>query len=161
MKEALSGRSEDYLRGLYEIMERKGYARIKDIARKLGVQPSSAVEMMKKLNRKGLVVYEKYGGVTLTSEGEDVAKAVEERHETFKKFLEIILVPENIASKDAHVLEHKLDPKTILQFTRFVEFITSTPEHPRFVGRWMEQFRRYCERENRQNKKARQKLGTE
>jgi DtxR family Mn-dependent transcriptional regulator len=115
----------------------------------LGVQPSSAVEMMKNLDRKGLIVYEKYGGITLTSEGENIARAVGERHETFKKFLEIILVPKDIALKDAHVLEHRLDPKTILQFTRFVEFITSTPGHPRFVGRWMEQFRRYCEQENR------------
>lgn len=148
MNEALSGRSEDYLRGLYEIIERKGYARIKDVARELGVQPSSAVEMMKKLDRKGLVAYEKYGGVTLTSKGEEIARAVRERHDTFKKFLEILLVPKDIVSKDAHVLEHRLDPKTILQFTRFVDFITSAPKHPKFVGRWMEQFRRYCEKED-------------
>jgi len=151
MKEALSGRSEDYLRGLCEIVERKGYARIRDVARELGVEPSSTVEMMKKLDRKGLVTYEKYGGITLTPKGEEIARAVRERHETFKKFLEIILVPKDIALKDAHVLEHRLDPKTILQFTRFVEFITGTPKHPRFVRRWVEQFRRYCEKENRQH----------
>ena len=148
MEEALSGRAEDYLRGLCEIIERKGYARIRDVARELGVEPSSAVEMMKKLDRKGLVVYEKYGGITLTSEGEEIARAVRERHETFKEFLEIILVPKDIALKDAHVLEHRLDPKTILQFTSFVEFITGTPKHPRFVRRWMEQFRKYCEGKN-------------
>lgn len=146
MKADLSGRNEDYLRGIHEIVERKGYARIKDIARELGVQPSTAGEMMKKLGHMGLVVYEKYGGVTLTPQGEEIARAVRERHETFKKFLEIILVPRDIALKDAHVLEHRLDPKTILQFTRFVEFITSAPKHPRFVGRWMEQFKSFCER---------------
>ncbi len=153
MKEALTGRSEDYLRGLYEIIERKGYARIKDVARELDVQPSSVVEMMKKLDQKGLVVYEKYGGITLTSEGEEIARAVMKRHETFKKFLEIILVPKDIALKDAHVLEHRLDPKTILQLTRFVDFIAGTTEHPKFVGRWIEHFKRYCEKENRQHVK--------
>jgi len=153
MKDALlSRRSEDYLRGLYEIIEGKGYARIRDVAREVGVQPSSAVEMMKKLDRMGLVRYEKYGGVTLTPEGEEIARAIRERHETFKKFLEIILVPEKVALKDAHVLEHRLDPRTILQFTRFVDFITSAPKHPKFVRRWMEQFRSYCEKENRQPK---------
>jgi len=155
MKETLSGRSEDYLRGLYGIIERKGYARIKDVARELAVQPSSAVEMMKKLDEKGLIVYEKYGGITLTHEGEEIASAVRERHETFKKFLEIILVPRDIVLKDAHVLEHQLDPKTILQLTRFVEFITSAPEHPKFVGRWVEQFKRFCEQENRSTRKHR------
>lgn len=150
VKKTLTGRSEDYLRGLYEIVEQKGYARIKDVARELVVQPSSVVEMMKKLDQKGLVAYEKYGGITLTSEGEEIARAVVKRHETFKKFLEIILVPKDIALKDAHVLEHRLDPKTILQLTRFVDFITTTAEHPRFVGRWIEHFKRYCEKENYQ-----------
>lgn len=151
MKEALTGRTEDYLRGIYEIIERKGYARIKDIVGELNVRPSTVVEMMKKLDHIGLVVYEKYGGITLTSQGEEIARAVRERHETFKKFLEIILVPKNVALKDAHMLEHQLDTKTILQFTRFVEFITSAPEHPKFVKRWLEQFKRYCKTKNRQH----------
>jgi DtxR family Mn-dependent transcriptional regulator len=145
LNEALTGRTEDYLRGVYEIIERKGYARIKDIARELNVKPSTAVEMMKKLDYIELVAYEKYGGVTLTARGEEIARAVSERHETFKKFLEIILVPKDIALKDAHVLEHRLDPKTILQFTRFVEFITSALEHPKFVRKWLEQFKSFCE----------------
>jgi len=151
LNEALTGRTEDYLRGIHEIIERKRYARIKDIAKELNVRPSTAVEMMKKLDHIGLVMYEKYGGVTLTPRGEEIARAISERHETFKKFLEIILVPRDIALKDAHVLEHQLDPKTILQFTRFVEFITSAPEHPKFVKRWQEQFKRYCETKNRQH----------
>lgn len=150
MKEALTGRTEDYLRGIHEIIERKGYARIKDIVKELDVRPSTVVEMMKKLDQMGLVAYEKYGSITLTPQGKEIAKAVRERHETFKNFLEIILVPKDVALKDAHVLEHRLDPKTILQFARFVEFITSAPKHPKFVGKWMEQFRRYCEKENRQ-----------
>jgi DtxR family Mn-dependent transcriptional regulator len=154
LKEALTGRTEDYLRGIYEIIERKEYARIKDIARELNVRPSTVVEMVKKLDRMRLVTYEKYGGITLTSQGEEIARAIRERHETFKKFLEIILLPKDVALKDAHVLEHQLDPKTILQFTRFVEFITSAPEHPKFVKRWLEQFKRYCETKNRQHVSA-------
>ena len=147
MKDGLSRRTEDYLRGIHDILERKGYARIKDITRELGVQPATATEMMRKLDRKGFIIYEKYGGVTLTPRGEEMAKAVSERHETFRRFLEIILVPKDIALKDAHVFEHQLDPKTILQFTKFVEFISQAPEHPRFVGRWLEQFKDYCEKE--------------
>ena len=147
MHESVSGRVEDYLRAVYEIIEQKGYARIKDISRELRVKPSSVVEMMRKLHDRGFVIYEKYGSITLTPRGREVAEAVKMRHVTFQKFLEIILVPENVAAKDAHVLEHRLDPKTILQFSRFVEFITraTSADHPRSIGRWMEQFRKYCE----------------
>ena len=156
MHESVSGRVEDYLRAVYEIIEQKGYARIKDISRELGVRPSSVVEMMRKLHDRGFVVYQKYGGITLTSQGREVAEAVEMRHNTFKRFLEIILVPEDVAIKDAHVLEHRLDSKTILQFTRFVEFITraTSADRPKFMGRWMEQFRKYCEEKTNNSIKA-------
>lgn len=154
MREGVSGRCEDYLKAIYGVVERKGYARVKDVSRELGVKPPSVVEMMKKLRREGLVVYERYGGITLTPRGREIAEAVKKRHDTFKRFLEIILVPEDIALKDAHLLEHRLDSKTILQFTRFVNFITEakTTKRPRLIERWAEQFRRYCEERDKRKK---------
>jgi len=153
MESTLSRRAEDYLRSIYEIVERKGFARIKDIARELNLKPSSVVEMVKKLHREGLVRYEKYGGVVLTSRGREIGETIKKRHDVFKKFLELILVPEDIALKDSHILEHQLDPKTILQFTRFVKFITKSPERPRFIERWMEHFREFCRREEEAEEK--------
>ena len=135
------------MRSIYEVVERKGFARIRDIAKELGLKPSTVVEMVRKLHRDGFVRYEKYGGVALTPRGREIAEAIKKRHDVFKKFLELILVPEDIALKDSHILEHHLDPKTILQFTRFVKFITEASERPKFVGRWMEQFKEYCRRE--------------
>jgi len=148
MKISASRKVEDYLRIVYEIVETKGYARIRDISKALGVKPSTVVEMMRKLHEQGLVIYEKYGGITLTSRGKVMAETVKRRHDTFKRFLEIILVPDDVAARDAHILEHQLDPKTILQFTRFVEFITQAAEidRPRFIKRWIEGFKEYCER---------------
>jgi hypothetical protein len=54
------------------------------------------------------------------------------------------------------VLEHRLDSKTILQFTRFVEFITqaTSTDRPKFMRRWMEQFRKYCEEKTNNRIKA-------
>jgi DtxR family Mn-dependent transcriptional regulator len=141
----LTEREEDYLRAILEIQQDKGFARIRDISEKVEVSPPSCVEMMKKLGGKALVVYEKYGGVTLTSEGRKIAMSVTDRHETFRRLLEIIQVPKETAIKDAHILEHHLESTTILQFKRFVDFITKAPEHPRFIGRWMDMFERYCE----------------
>ncbi|MFP3952285.1 MAG: metal-dependent transcriptional regulator [Candidatus Bathyarchaeia archaeon] len=152
MYKDLTEREEDYLRGILEIQRAKGYSRIRDISEKVGVTPPSAVEMMRKLDDKMLVNYEKYGGVTLTSEGRRIARAISERHETFRRFLEILQVPKETATRDAHILEHQLHPTTILQFKRFVDFITDAPEHPRFVGRWMEMFKRYCQEKSSKEK---------
>jgi DtxR family Mn-dependent transcriptional regulator len=145
MRMEVTGKAEDYLRGIYEITQQKGFARIRDIANNLTVKPSSAVEMVRKLDRLQLVRYEKYGGVLLTTKGKEMAEVIEKRHETFKKFLEIILVPENVALKDAHVLEHRLQPKTILQFSKFVDFIENAQENPKFFKKWRIAFKKYCE----------------
>jgi DtxR family Mn-dependent transcriptional regulator len=150
----ISSKAEDYLRTIYEIVEQKGFARIKDIARELDVKPPTVVEMMKKLDAKALVVYEKYGGITLTDHGRAIAELVENRHETFREFLEILLIPKDIALKDAHILEHQLQPKTIQQFSRFVDFIKDCSKRPMFMKRWLHAFENYCERtETEGNKK--------
>jgi DtxR family Mn-dependent transcriptional regulator len=99
MEVPISRRIEDYLRTVYEIVEEKGYARIKDVSKALGVKPSTVVEMMKKLHEQGLVIYEKYGGITLTPHGKEVAELVKRRHDVFKKFLEILLVPKDAVEK--------------------------------------------------------------
>lgn len=150
----ISSKAEDYLRAIYEIISQKGFVRIKDIARELEVKPPTVVEMMKKLHAKGFVVYEKYSGITLTDRGTEVAELVEKRHETFRKFLEILLVPKDMALKDAHILEHELQPKTILQFSRFVEFITKCSERPMFIKRWLDEFRNYCEQKEANETKS-------
>lgn len=140
----VSSRIEDYLRVIDEIVNKKGYARAKDIAEELGISPPSVTEMLKKLDRLGLVSYERYGAVTITEKGRGIARSVERRHETFIKLLRMLLVPEELARRDAHILEHGLSPKTIEQFTKFVEFVTNSPSYPMFIRRWLELFRRYC-----------------
>lgn len=131
---------EDYLETIYNLIERKGYARTKDIADELGVRPPSVTEMLKKLHEKKLVSYEKSSGVTLTSKGRKIAYAVKTRHDTFTNFLKMILVPEYIAEKDACEIEHHLDPTTIEQFTKFVEFMGGVPAH----CEWLNEFKAYC-----------------
>jgi DtxR family Mn-dependent transcriptional regulator len=90
----LSRKAEDYLEAILNITEEKGYTRVKDIALALDIQPSSVVEMLKKLNGNGYVVYRKYDGVTLTQKGKEMGSMVKDRHDTLKALLEILQVPE-------------------------------------------------------------------
>jgi DtxR family transcriptional regulator, manganese transport regulator len=60
LRGSVSGRAEDYLKVIYEIIQQKGYVRTKDISKELNVQQPTVVEMMKKLHNRGFVVYEKY-----------------------------------------------------------------------------------------------------
>lgn len=121
----LTDREEDYLRSLLDIIDRKGYAKVRDISVSLEVSPASVVGMMKKLSTKRMVNYVKYEGITLTDEGRINAEAISKRHKTFREFLRIINVPDDVAEKDAHILEHHLDARTINQFSKFVDIINN------------------------------------
>ena len=136
----LSRKAEDYLEAILNITEKKGYTRIKDIALALNVKPSSVVEMVKRLDDRGFVNYRKYDGVTLTPKGEEIGRAVWGRHTTIRAFLEIIKVPEPTANKDACIIEHELESKTIEQIRNLVDFVKSAPDYPQ----WLEHFEVFC-----------------
>jgi len=136
----LSRKAEDYLEAILNITEEKGHARIKDIAITLGVRPPSVVEMVNRLDKKGMVEYRKYDGVKLTEEGGKIALIIKERHDIIKAFLEIINVPEKIADKDACTMEHELHAITTTQIKNLVIFVKDAPEYPQ----WLEHFNEFC-----------------
>ena len=143
----LSIKNKDYLEAILKITEEKKCAKIRDITSILGVTPASATEMIKRLNDKGLVEHEKYGGVRLTPEGEEVVMLLKERRDTLRSFLKILDVPEEIADVDASIIEQELYSEIILhsetmnQIKNLVNFVRSAPCHPE----WLEHFRRLCE----------------
>ncbi|EUJ27076.1 manganese transport transcriptional regulator [Listeria grayi FSL F6-1183] len=53
---------EDYIEKIYSLIEKKGYARVSDIADELFVHPSSVTKMVQKLDKDEYLVYEKYRG---------------------------------------------------------------------------------------------------
>ncbi|MEW5761417.1 MAG: metal-dependent transcriptional regulator [Candidatus Thermoplasmatota archaeon] len=119
----LSRKVEDYLEAILNVVEEKGYAKTRDVARVLNITSPSVVEMLKKLHKMDLIVYRKYDGATLTPRGKEIAASVKERHNVIKEFLELIRVSKEVAERDACLLEHSLDPKTIRQLKDLVNLI--------------------------------------
>ncbi len=141
MTETSSG-VENYLKEICVLIEEKGHAKTNDISKRLGVSPASVTEMLQRLSDKELIFYKKYAGVTLTKKGEKIAKDVKKRYITIKRLLHIVQVPESIAEKDACEMEHHLDPKTIRQLVKFVDFVENCPIK---LPKWRECFKLYCE----------------
>lgn len=134
-------RTEDYLEALDIIIEKKGYAQVKDVTKFLGVGASSVTEMFQKLGDAGYINYEKYSGVTLTSKGKNIAKKTRKKHDTLKKFLLIIGIDEKIANEDACKIEHIVNPKTMDRLTKFVEFVKRFEDSPK----WLDHFKHFYE----------------
>lgn len=137
---SLSRKAEDCLEAILNASSEKGYARTRDIARELCIQPPTVVEMVQKLDRLGMITYRKYDGVTLTPQGKKIAEVIRDRHITLRSLLEILNVPHDIAEKDACMMEHELHPETIEQFRLFLTFCKENPQAAsvmqNFTGFW-------------------------
>lgn len=80
---------ENYLKAIIKISEKedKNSANAKDIADVLGFNPGTVTEMLKKLDEKGLIHYQKHKAVTLTQVGKKEAIKVIRKHRLWEYFL--------------------------------------------------------------------------
>ena len=127
-------REEDYLEAILHIVRKKGYARVGDIAKHLGCSAATVTEMFGRLGERGLVNYEKYGGVTLTDEGRRIGEDVDSRHRLIKSFLQMLGVPEEIADTDACEVEHSLHPETLERLQLFLDAVHKNPDRYPFLN---------------------------
>lgn len=104
---------EDYIEAIYEVERVYGYARITDISEILGVKPPTVLGMVRRLEAKGLVSYERYRGVRLTEEGRRIAERIARSHEVIRSFLIGIGVDEERANIEAELIEHFLSQETL------------------------------------------------
>lgn len=105
--------AEDYLERIHELIEEKGYARMVDIASSLEVKQASVTNMVQKLGELGYVNYEKYRGLILTAKGLEVARKIQERHETLSRFFSLFGLDAATQQADIEGMEHHLSEETL------------------------------------------------
>ncbi|HEX9430056.1 MAG TPA: iron dependent repressor, metal binding and dimerization domain protein [Candidatus Bathyarchaeia archaeon] len=71
----------------------------------------------------------------MTGEGENMARALGERHALLVAFLKLFGVEETTAQKDTEGLEHYIDSRTLDLLARFVKYVNLNPQ-------WWSQFRK-------------------
>lgn len=133
-----TSREEDYLEAIIHLVDRKGYARVGDISRTLNCSAATVTEMFGRLSEKGLVNYEKYGGVTLTPAGRTIGDEIIRRHNIIKGFLVFLGVDEEVAEADACMIEHSVNPMTLKRLEGFIDFVKKCPEDPCWIIKYRE-----------------------
>lgn len=137
----LTSAMEDYLEAIFDIDKEKKFVRVRDIAKRMDVKMPTVSSMLKTLNQRGLVHYERYEYVELTRDGADVGQEMRRRHGVLFKFLtEILKVKPNVADREACKMEHTLSLETLDSLTDFMKFIQSCP---RAGESWLENFQEY------------------
>lgn len=118
---------EDYLERIRELIRTKGYARVVDIAAELKISQASVTTMIQRLDAEGLVKYEKYRGMVLTSVGEAVAARIAHRHELLTTFLRQLGLSEDVIAHDVEGLEHHISPETFSAIEGLSKFLADNP----------------------------------
>jgi Mn-dependent DtxR family transcriptional regulator len=104
---------EDYLEQILDLINTKGYARVADIAQGLRISQASVTNMVQRLDAEGLLKYEKYRGLVLTTAGETLARNIMQRHQLLTDFLRILGVNEEVIYHDVEGMEHHISPQTL------------------------------------------------
>jgi DtxR family transcriptional regulator, Mn-dependent transcriptional regulator len=111
--EAMSESIEMYLLRVSMLQESGQPVPLPQLAQELAISPVSAHEMCRKLTERGLVHYEPYKGVTLTTQGDVLARRVLRSRNLWKTFfVEKLNIPpggaEEIACRFEHVTPDEL-----------------------------------------------------
>ncbi|MEK7756725.1 MAG: metal-dependent transcriptional regulator [Planctomycetota bacterium] len=136
--EGLSPTHEMYLKVLYRLQLENHVGRVRDMAKGLGVTPSTVTAVLKKLEHAGLVIHDHYGTVKLTPAGDRVAECVVRRFEIIKALLiEVLGLDTAAAEVDACMMEHAVSPATVnrieslLHLVRTGETVVQSMHHLR------------------------------
>jgi len=112
---------EDYLERILELINLKGYARVVDIATALKISQASVTNMVQRLDGDGLLKYEKYRGLVLTTAGETLARNIARRHLLLTDFLKLLGLDDRVIYHDVEGIEHHISPATL----RAIETLTA------------------------------------
>ena len=127
-KQQLTVAIQDYLKEIYKLEASGGRATTTQIAKAVGVAPSSATAMLKKLAALGLVEHARYRGVALTDAGERVALEVVRHHRLLEQYLaETLGLSIDAVHAEADRLEHALSEELESQIDRSLGYPTHDP----------------------------------
>lgn len=144
-----SASTEHYLRAILELREERGYARVVDIATRVGVTKGTVSLTLSHLAKRGLVRFDAARFPLLTPAGRRVATDVRGRYTIVLAFLTEVLglTPER-ASAEACRWEHVVSHEVADRLLDLVRFSADSPPLARALEQFRE-FHRKCSAETR------------
>ncbi len=112
---------ENYIKNIYHLQQQSELVNTNSLAFELQTKPASVTDMLKKLQIKNLLDYEKYKGFRLTNKGNKVAINIVRRHRLWEFFLVTKLGFEwDKVHSIAEELEHVSNQELIQKLDRFL-----------------------------------------
>jgi DtxR family transcriptional regulator, manganese transport regulator len=118
--------AEDYVELIADLIEENGEARVVDLAQRLGVSSATVNNTISRLQRDGLVTSKPYRSIFLTGQGQEMAAASRDRHQTVRDFLIALGVNADVAEADAEGIEHHVSDATLSAFRAYLHRLRAT-----------------------------------
>lgn len=118
---------EDYLERILELINMKGYARVVDIAQRLQISKASVTNMVQRLDAEGLLKYEKFRGLVLTTAGEALAQNITHRHQLLTDFLKLLGLDDEVIYHDVEGMEHHISTPTLRAIEALTQHLQRQP----------------------------------
>ena len=118
--------AEDYVELIADLIEENGEARVVDLAQRLGVSSATVNNTISRLQRDGLVTSKPYRSIFLTGQGQEMASASRDRHQTVRDFLIALGVNADVAEADAEGIEHHVSDATLSAFRAYLQRLRPT-----------------------------------
>ena len=135
-----SSSKENYLKAIFHLQELNRTVTTNDVANEMQTRPTSVTDMLKKLKAQKLLLYEKYQGFKLSTEGRKVALQIIRKHRLWEYFLvEKLQFGWDEVHEIAEELEHISSKKLIDRLDEFLGFPKTDPHGdpiPDSQGRW-------------------------
>ena len=103
---------EMYLETIHILLQNKGMVRSLDIAEYMGFSKPSVSRAVGILKKGNYIVVDRYGYITLTDLGRNVAEKIYERHTILSEILVSLGVSQKAASEDACKIEHVISDES-------------------------------------------------
>ena len=128
--------TENYLKRILWLSIGENSAKISDIAKLMNRSLSSTTEAMQRLKEQKFITREKYGEITLTDKGREIANKINYNYKIIGSLLELLGLPKIIAHEDACSMEHAISNKTVKTLERFIEFMEKDPVNKAVIGKF-------------------------
>ena len=122
-------RTEDYMKIIYRLQE-NDHVRGVDIARELGVTKPTVSVALKEMEESGLIEVHLSRSVTLTQEGERIAREVTRRYDAVYGLLTDLGVDEHTADEDSCRMEHGISDESVNALIALRQYLKSSGQLP-------------------------------
>ena len=123
----LTHSASHHLQAIHEVgAQYGGWARVSDIARRLGITRGSVSINLRALKKRGLVVTDEHRMVKLTPQALEIVRIVAQRKETLQAFMmQVLHLPAEQADIDSCKIEHLVSDATEARMKQLVDLMTA------------------------------------